>query len=201
MNHPPAARRDLLNFIFNRRSIRAYAPGEIPEADVQLLLEAAMAAPSAVAKDPWRFVVVRDRAMREQLAAELPNGKMLPEAALGLVIAGDLEAAHDRQLGYLLQDCAAAIENLLLAAHALVMAACWLECIRAKTGSDTFAKCLGSRPRFYPCPLWPSDIRANGRADAPGSIRSSCVGSVGKALPPRGRGCDVVCGRAGRVGI
>ncbi len=126
MNHPPAARRDLLNFIFNRRSIRAYAPGEIPEADVQLLLEAAMAAPSAVAKDPWRFVVVRDRAMREQLAAELPNGKMLPEAALGVVIAGDLEAAHDRQLGYLLQDCAAAIENLLLAAHALGYGACWL---------------------------------------------------------------------------
>lgn len=120
------SRRDTLNFIFGRRSIRAYAPGEVPEADVQLMLEAAMAAPSAVAKDPWRFVVVRDRRRLEELASELPNGQMLPRAALGIVVCGDLEQAHDRQLSYLLQDCAAAIENLLLAAHALGYGACWL---------------------------------------------------------------------------
>jgi len=120
------SRRDTLKFIFGRRSIRAYAPGDVPEADLQLMLEAAMAAPSAVAKDPWRFVVVRDQARRVELARELPNGQMLPAAALGIVVCGDLEQAHDRQLSYLLQDCSAAIENLLLAAHALGYGACWL---------------------------------------------------------------------------
>ncbi len=115
-----------LAFLFGRRSIRVYAPGEVTDAQVQSLLEAAMAAPSAVAKDPWRFVVIRHPQTLARIAAALPNGQMLATAAVGLVVCGDLEAAHDRQLSYLLQDCSAAIENLLLAAHALGLGACWL---------------------------------------------------------------------------
>ncbi len=56
----------------------------------------------------------------------LSNGEMLLTAGAGIVVCGDLEAAHDRQLSYLLQDCAAAIENLLLCAHAAGLGACWL---------------------------------------------------------------------------
>jgi nitroreductase len=115
-----------LGFIFGRRSIRVYAPGEISEAAVQKLLRAAMAAPSAVAKDPWRFIVIRNRQTLTRLAAALPNGPMLATAALGIAVCGELEAAHDQQLSYLLQDCSAAIENLLLGAHILGLGACWL---------------------------------------------------------------------------
>jgi nitroreductase len=117
---------DKLRFIFGRRSIRAYAPGAISESEINQLLQAAMAAPSAVAKDPWRFVVIRQPETLAALAAALPNGGMLAAAPLGIIVCGDLEAAHDRQLSYLLQDCSAAIENLLLAAHALGLGACWL---------------------------------------------------------------------------
>jgi nitroreductase len=42
------------------------------------------------------------------------------------VVCGDLEAAHGNQLSYLLQDCSAAIENLLLSAHILGLGSCWL---------------------------------------------------------------------------
>jgi nitroreductase len=115
-----------LEFIFGRRSIRVYSSAEVSQEAVQKLLEAAMAAPSAVAKDPWRFVVIRDRKTLARIAAELPNGQMLATAAVGIAVCGDLEATHDRQLSYLLQDCAAAIENLLLCAHALGLGACWL---------------------------------------------------------------------------
>jgi nitroreductase len=115
-----------LEFLFRRRSIRVFRPGPIPDDRVRRLLEAAMAAPSAVAKDPWRFVVVRERDTLARLAAALPNGQMLATAGLGIAVAGDLDAAHDRQLSYLLQDCSAAIENLLLAATALGLGACWL---------------------------------------------------------------------------
>jgi nitroreductase len=121
-NRPP----DPLAFILGRRSIRIYGPGDVTEAEVQRLLEAAMAAPSAVAKDPWRFVVIRDSGMLARIADALPNGKMLATAPVGIVVCGDLDAAHDRQLSYLLQDCSAAIENLLLAVHALGLGACWL---------------------------------------------------------------------------
>jgi nitroreductase len=115
-----------LDLIFGRRSVRAFRPGPITDDQTRTLLEAAMAAPSAVAKDPWRFIVVRDPVTLDHLGAVLSNGYMLPQAGLGVVVCGDLEAAHDRQLSYLLQDCAAATENLLLATHGLGLGACWL---------------------------------------------------------------------------
>jgi nitroreductase len=117
---------EALNFIFGRRSIRDFQPESVGDAEVQLLLESAMAAPSAVARDPWRFVVVRDREMLKRIARGLPNGELLGAAALGIVVGGDITVAQDRQLSYLLQDCSAAIENLLLAAHVLELGACWL---------------------------------------------------------------------------
>lgn len=115
-----------LSDLFARRSVRAYQSREVSDELVRDLLEAAMAAPSAVAKDPWEFVVVRNRETLAKIAARLPNGTMLCEAAVGIVICGDLQRAHDRQLSYLLQDCSAAIENLLVAASMLGLGACWL---------------------------------------------------------------------------
>lgn len=117
---------DKINFLLGRRSIRVYAPGEVSEAAVTRLLEAAMAAPSAMTKDPWRFVVVRNPQTLKALAGALPGGKMLPAATLALVVCGDMEAVFDRQVSYLLQDCAACTQNILLAAHALDLGACWV---------------------------------------------------------------------------
>lgn len=115
-----------LGFVFGRRSIRAYTRDPVGDEAVQKLLEAAMAAPSAAACDPWRFIVVRNRDTLSQLTAALPYGQMLGSAALGIIVCGDLAAAHDKQISYLLQDCSAAIENLLLCAHILGLGACWL---------------------------------------------------------------------------
>ncbi len=112
--------------IFERRSIRVYSPGEVSEEQVRTMLSAAMAAPSAAAKYPWRFVAVRNREKLSQIAQALPYGRMLATAALGIAACGDLDSAHDHQLSYLLQDCSAAIQNLLLSAHILGLGACWL---------------------------------------------------------------------------
>ena len=113
-----------LDFIIGRRSIRVYAPGEVSAPALAGLLEAAMAAPSAMTKDPWRFVVVRDKQTLAKLASLHPGAAMLASAAMAIVVCGDLDAAFERQLSYLLQDCSAAIENLLLAAHAQGLGAC-----------------------------------------------------------------------------
>jgi nitroreductase len=115
-----------LDLIFGRRSIRIYAPGDIDDARVTRLLEAAMAAPSAMTKDPWRFIVVREPASLKSMSEALPGGKMLATATMAIVVCGDLEAAFEAQLSFLLQDCSAAIENLLLAAHGLGLGACWV---------------------------------------------------------------------------
>ena len=113
-------------WIMGRRSIRLYKPGTVSEGAITRMLEAAMAAPSAVEKDPWRFVVIQERSTLERLAPALSNGELLLQAGTAIAVCGDLEAAHDRQLSYLLQDCSAAIENLLLSAHSQGLGACWL---------------------------------------------------------------------------
>ncbi|MDX9981376.1 MAG: nitroreductase family protein [Lentisphaeria bacterium] len=115
-----------LEALFARRSVRRYTDQPVADAQVRDLLEAAMAAPSACARDPWEFIVLRDGELRAKVAAFLPNGPMLAQAPLGFVVCGDLERAHAGELSYLLQDCSAAIENLLLAAQALGLGAVWL---------------------------------------------------------------------------
>ena len=115
-----------LGFILERRSIRVYAPGQVSEEQVQSLLAAAMAAPSAAGMNPWHFVVVRKRETLERMAEALPHGEILAGASLAITVCGDLDRAHDNQISYLLQDCAAAIQNLLLAAHIVGLGACWL---------------------------------------------------------------------------
>jgi nitroreductase len=115
-----------LELILGRRSIRLYAPGEVQDEQVRKLLMAAMAAPSAAAKNPWHFVVVKSRQTLSRIAMVLPNGQMLETAALGVAVCGDLQKVHDEQISYLLLDCAAAIENMLLCAHILGLGTCWL---------------------------------------------------------------------------
>ncbi|MDD5698975.1 MAG: nitroreductase family protein [Victivallaceae bacterium] len=115
-----------IDFIKKRRSVRKFRKLPVTDEQVTRLLEAAMAAPSAVAKDPWRFIVVRRPEHLRTIAGFLPNGGFLPDADVGIIVCGDLDAAHSNSLSYLLQDCSAAIENLLLAASALDLGACWL---------------------------------------------------------------------------
>ena len=115
-----------LNFLFGRRSIRAYAARPVSDEMVRDLLEAAMAAPSACGKDPWHFVVVRNKETLKRISEGLPNGKMLAEADVGIAACGDLREAHGGQISYLLQDVSAAIQNLLLAASGLGIGTCWL---------------------------------------------------------------------------
>lgn len=153
----------LLRLIESRRSIREYRPGPVSDESVQRLLAAAMSAPSAVAKDPWRFVVVRLQGTRDALADVLPNGQMLRSAPVGIVVCGDLDAAHDRQLSYLLQDCAAAIENLLLAATALGLGSCWLGIHPREARVAAVSRILGLPPNIIPVSAvsigWPGEVK------------------------------------------
>jgi nitroreductase len=115
-----------LNFIFSRRSVRKYQDRQVPQEMLEDLLQAAMAAPSAVVKDPWHFLVIRDRDSLNRLAEVLPNAPMLRQAPAAIVVCGDIERAHDRQESFMLQDLSAAVENVLLAANVLGLGACWL---------------------------------------------------------------------------
>ena len=108
-----------LHLIFSRRSVRQYEKREIPSGMFTDLFEAAMAAPSAVAKDPWHFLLVQERKI-------LPNAQMLRQAPAAVIVCGDINKAHLNEVSYMLQDLSAAVENLLLAATALGLGSCWI---------------------------------------------------------------------------
>jgi nitroreductase len=115
---------DTLETIFTRRSIRAYTDQPIPAEITENLLRAAMQAPSAGNQQAWQFVVITSRPKLNGLAEVLPYGKMLTTAPLSIVVCGDLE--REKSKGYWVQDCAAATQNILLAAHAYGLGAVWL---------------------------------------------------------------------------
>ena len=83
-----------------------------------------MNAPSAGNQQPWQFIVVKERISLDAIAEILPHGKMLKQAPLAIVVCGDL--SHEKHKGFWVQDCAAATENMLLAAHGLGLGAVWL---------------------------------------------------------------------------
>jgi len=114
--------KELIQTIFSRRSIRKYTAEPVVEEDIETLLEAAMAAPSASNRKPWHFIVVTERQALDNLAEEHPYGKMLFQAPLCIAVCGDPPISER----FWVQDCSAATENLLLAAAALGLGAVWL---------------------------------------------------------------------------
>ena len=110
--------------IHGRRSIRRYTAQPVPEGAIEALLRAAMAAPSAGDERPWRFVVITDRALLNAIPQFHEYSQMLKEAPAAIVICGD--TTLEKYKGYWVQDCSAATQNLLLAAHAKGLGSVWL---------------------------------------------------------------------------
>jgi nitroreductase len=115
---------DALEAILTRRSVRKYDSRPVADELVTELLRAAMAAPSAGNQQPWHFIVVRDRALLDGIADFHPYGAMTRQAALAIVVCADLRL--EQRPGFWVQDCSAATQNLLLAAHARGLGAVWL---------------------------------------------------------------------------
>jgi nitroreductase len=115
---------EAMEAILGRRSVRKYSEKPVTDEQVKHLLEAAMAAPSAHNKQPWHFIVVRDRATLLEIPKFHNYSKMLEQAALAIIVCGDLEL--EGGTGFWSQDCSAATQNILLAAKATGLGAVWL---------------------------------------------------------------------------
>jgi nitroreductase len=115
---------DTIEAIRTRRSIRRYTGEPFSDDVLAEILKAAMSAPSAGNQQPWQFVVVADRALREAIAQFHPYAQMVPEAPVAIVVCGDVRLESYK--GYWVQDCSAATQNILLAAHAMGLGAVWV---------------------------------------------------------------------------
>ena len=115
---------DAIDAILSRRSIRKYTAEPVTEETVKALLEAAMSAPSAGNQQIWHFVVIDDRKILDEVPNFHTYAAMLKEAPLAIAVCADLQIEKNK--GFWVQDCAAATENVLLAAQAMGLGAVWL---------------------------------------------------------------------------
>jgi nitroreductase len=144
---------DAIEAILTRRSIRRYTPQQVPEETVRQLLQAAMSAPSAGNEQPWQFVVITDRRLLDEIPRFHPFAAMLKEASVAIVVCGDLRLEKNK--GYWVQDCSAATQNLLLAAHAKGLGAVWLGVYPREDRVVNVRKLLGLPESVVPLCLVP----------------------------------------------
>jgi nitroreductase len=115
---------EALDAIMTRRSTRQFTSQDVSAEHLETLLRAAMAAPSAGNQQPWRFVVARDDETRQRLAVATPYSAPVGRAPVGIVVLADTR--ENKHPGYWVQDCSAAVQNILLAAHALGLGGVWI---------------------------------------------------------------------------
>lgn len=117
---------DAMDNIMTRTSIRAYQDKPVEDEKVEQMLRAAMAAPSAGNKQPWKFVVVTDKNTLSTISANMKTMRMAEKAPLAIVVCGDLDNTFPEDgRDYWVEDTSAATENLLLAAHSMGLGAVW----------------------------------------------------------------------------
>jgi len=147
-----------LEILYARRSIRLFKSDPLPAELIEELLRAAMAAPSAANRQPWRFLVVTDPHLRQRIADAHPNAKFAVQSPAVIFIFGE-------PVGELFdQDLSAATENLLVAAAGLELGACWCGVTEER------------RPRLHAATGIPDTLRI---------VSMICVGYPGERKEPR----------------
>ena len=116
----------VLDNIHSRKSVRSYTDEPVSAEQVETILRAAMAAPSGMNMQPWRFVVVTAQATKDKLAGGF--NKMIAKAPVVIVVCGKTTGKMGGNNHNWTADCAAATENLLLAVEALGLGAVWTAC-------------------------------------------------------------------------
>ena len=134
---------DFLELAKSRRSIRSYKPTPVESDKVLYCLEAARWAPSSMNSQPWEFIVVTDPETRRRLAEVHRWGRHMAEAPVVIIALANM----DRATGYWQQDMGAAIQNLLLAAHAQGLGTCWIG-VSESPFEEKFKELLGVSDKY-----------------------------------------------------
>jgi nitroreductase len=119
----------LLKIIKERRSVRRYKPDAVPEDVILRILEAARFSPSGKNLQPWKFILVKDQILKEQLAEASGGQTFIAEAPIVVVACGFPHACYSRMGNYMKSwpvDVAIAVEHLILQAQEEGLGTCWI---------------------------------------------------------------------------
>lgn len=110
--------------IINRRSIRKYKFNKIEDEKINLLLKAAMYAPSAMNLQPWHFVVINSESVLNETVQSIPHAEMIKQSGNAILVCGD--SSLEKNESWLIQNCSAAVQNILLTAYDMQLGSCWI---------------------------------------------------------------------------
>ena len=145
------AEQVVLDNIATRTSVRDYEARPVEKEKIEKMLRAAMAAPTAMNKQPWHFVVVDQRNVLDALAGANPYAKMLKKAPLAIVVCGNTDKMIEGGgRDFWIQDASAATENLLLAAHAMGLGAVWTGAYPSEERCISISKVLSLSDNLIP---------------------------------------------------
>lgn len=145
-----------LDVIMTRVSVRHFTSQKPTDEQINTLLRAAMAAPTAMNKQPWGFLVVDDPAILQQIGEQFPNSHVQDGAQIAIVPCGDLTKAIEGEgQTYWIQDVSAAVENLLLAAHSMGLGAVWTGLTPITARAQQASELLGLPEHIVPLCIIP----------------------------------------------
>lgn len=155
----------VLECIMTRTSVRSYSDRQVSDSTIEKILRAGMAAPTAANQQPWQFVVVTDQSLKDSITASFEYTKMVEGCSFAVVVCGDMEDLFKGDIpegGFWVEDCSAASENMLLAAHALGLGGVWCGIYPLRDREETLRKILN-----LPTRLTPLNVMAFGYPAAP----------------------------------
>ena len=119
---------DFLEFIKNRRSIRSFQDKQIPDNELQMILEAGRWTPSASNKQPWEFYIIRDKEILKEISKNAIYGRHIKRAPLAIAIVGKKTTSPN----YYIQDTSLVSMTMMLMAWSLGIGTCWTGALNRK---------------------------------------------------------------------
>jgi nitroreductase len=147
---------DLFEAIHSRRSVRRFKPGDIPAEILHRIIDAGHWAPSAGNLQPAEFIIVRDDNTKNQLVQAALGQEFIAQAPVVIVVCADTQRSAMKygergKILYSIQDTAAAVQNMILAAHDLGLSTCWVGAFF----EDRVAEVVGAPPGVVPVAIVP----------------------------------------------
>lgn len=115
---------EITEALLTRRSIRKYKNRQIETDKLDIILKSAMYAPSAMNLQAWHFIVIDDSHILNETIKSIPHAELLKQTPAAILVCGDMNI--EKNESWMIQNCSAAIENILLAAHGLGIGSCWI---------------------------------------------------------------------------
>lgn len=167
--NPSSVKMNVFEAIVTRRSIRKFMAKDVPMEILGVILDSGRYAPSAGNLQSWKFIIVKDNDNKQKIAEAAMQQMWIAEAPVLIVVCAELEKTkmfygiRGERL-YVIQNCSAAIQNMLLTTHALGLASTWVsafddDMLRKAIGAPEDVRPQAILPIGYPDEIVPTPIR------------------------------------------